>query len=193
MLGRVPAGRRGPRKPCRSCRDPFCEEVSAGLGRQPDGRQASSPPPPGRPPQQVAPLVSPCARGRAWALFLCLVMRDGGVTGSGGGNLPGPRGGQQPTPTVLLVPEVVAGRGRGTAHRIKRRPSGFGGCPRAATSSGKETAGARRRERCWPLTVRSCSALERTLDRMQCDQQPAHMCLHNLQRQVASHPHAWIS
>ena len=60
-------------------------------------------------------------------------------------------------------------------------------------SSKKETAGARRRQRCWPLTVRSCSALERTLDRMQCDEHPADMRLHNLQRQVASHPHAWIS
>ena len=82
---------------------------------------------------------------------------------------------------------------RGSSREIDGRPAGFEGCPRAAASSKKETAGARRRQRCWPLTVRSCSALERTLDRMQCDEHPADMRLHNLQRQVAARPHAWIS
>ena len=82
---------------------------------------------------------------------------------------------------------------RGSSRKRDGQPADFGGCPRAAASSGKETAGARRHQHCWPLTVRSSSALERTLDRMQCDEQPAHMCLHNLQRQVYVHPHAWIS
>ena len=82
---------------------------------------------------------------------------------------------------------------RGSSRKRDGQPADFGGCPRAAASSGKETAGALRHQHCWPLTVRSSSALERTLDRMQCDEQPAHMCLHNLQRQVYVHPHAWIS
>ena len=82
---------------------------------------------------------------------------------------------------------------RGSSRKRDGQPADFGGCPRAAASSGKETAGALRHQHCWPLTVRSSSALERTLDRMQCDEHPADMRLHNLQRQVAARPHAWIS
>ena len=128
-----------------------------------------------------------------------LWLRSGGPSGQ--------RGSARRGAAALPVPELVAGRGRGTpgqlaasafqtrgsSREIDGRPAGFEGCPRAAASSKKETAGARRRQRCWPLTLRSCSALERTLDRMQCDEHPADMRLHNLQRQVAARPHAWIS
>ena len=306
---RVPGGRRGSRRPFWSSRHPFWAKASAGLRRRrPGGRQAAwtwrgacrlpcrrlrhRRRLPGRPPQQVAPLVSPCAPAVAatpprvpfgerqvgapllvaWALFVsCLVMRAGGVAGCGGGSLdqgdgsnqlPAARGGAPACGggrgceglvdggwTVFQIPstpgspkavgsntcgsdrawaavndavlQVSAGardaalqrcrcrslspvedagqlaasafQTRGSSREIDGRPAGFEGCPRAAASSKKETAGARRRQRCWPLTVRSCSALERTLDRMQCDEHPADMRLHNLQRQVAARPHAWIS
>ena len=185
---RVPGGRRGSRRPFWSSRHPFWAKASAGLRRRrPGGRQAAwtwrgacrlpcrclrhRRRLPGRPPQQVAPLVSPCAPAVAatpprvpfgerqvgapllvaWALFVsCLVMRAGGFAGCVG-RAPGRRGRQKSTPRGARRSSGVRG-GRGLDGQVDMGWTVFQipSTPGSPGSVGSNTCGS---DRAWAVVT----------------------------------------